>query len=42
MTDGEKTAILAQTATLAQKGQYELYKTSHQCDGTDDNPEWLG
>lgn len=34
--------ILAKTQQAAQKGQFELYKTSHQFDGTYQNPQWLG
>lgn len=35
-------AILAKTAKAAQAGQFELYKTSHNFDGTYANPQWLG
>jgi predicted aldo/keto reductase-like oxidoreductase len=35
-------ALLAKTATAAEGGQYELYKTSHHFDGTYANPQWLG
>ncbi len=35
-------ALLAKTATAAEGGQFELYKTSHQFDGTVANPQWLG
>lgn len=34
-------ALLARTAPAAQKGEYELYKTSHTFDGTYQNPQWL-
>lgn len=34
--------LLAKTAPAAQSGEYELYKTSHQFDGTYQNPQWLG
>jgi hypothetical protein len=34
--------ILAKTAKAAEAGQFELYKTSHQFDGTYANPQWLG
>jgi predicted aldo/keto reductase-like oxidoreductase len=34
-------ALLAKTAQVAQKGQYELYKTSHHFDSTVKHPEWL-
>jgi predicted aldo/keto reductase-like oxidoreductase len=36
------TAILAKTATAAQTGKFEMYKTSHHFDGTYQNPQWLG
>ncbi len=35
-------ALLAETAKAAEAGQFELYKTSHQFDGTYANPQWLG
>jgi uncharacterized protein len=35
-------AILKKTETVAQNGQFELYKTSHNFDGTYKNPQWLG
>ena len=35
-------ALLAKTAKAAEEGQFELYKTSHQFDGTVANPQWLG
>jgi len=34
--------LLAKTATAAEAGQFELYKTTHQFDGTYANPQWLG
>lgn len=34
--------LLAKTAQAAKSGEYELYKTSHQFDGTFQNPQWLG
>lgn len=34
-------ALLSRTAPAAQKGEFELYKTSHNFDGTYHNPEWL-
>jgi len=30
------------TAKAAEAGQFELYKTTHQFDGTVANPQWLG
>ncbi len=35
-------AILAKTATVAFNGRYEKYKTTHNFDGTYQNPSWLG
>ncbi len=34
--------LLARTAESAQSGKFELFKTSHQFDGTFNNPKWLG
>src|ERR1700730_932 len=34
--------LLAKTAKAAEAGQFELYKTTHQFDGTAANPQWLG
>ena len=42
LTDTERTALLAKTVAPAKNGQYELYKTSHNFDGTYHNPQWLG
>jgi uncharacterized protein len=38
----ELAALVAKTAKAAQSGEFELYKTSHQFDGTYQNPQWLG
>jgi aryl-alcohol dehydrogenase-like predicted oxidoreductase len=38
----ELTALRAKTQTVAQNGQYELYKTSHHFDTTEKKPEYLG
>jgi len=35
-------ALLAKTAKPGEAGHFELYKTSHQFDGTYANPQWLG
>jgi hypothetical protein len=35
-------ALLAKTAKAAQSGEFELYKISHNFDGTYQNPQWLG
>ncbi len=42
MTRDERTALLTRTAAAAGKGQYELYKTAHDFDGTYHNPAWMG
>jgi aryl-alcohol dehydrogenase-like predicted oxidoreductase len=34
-------ALLAKTEKAAQRGEYELYKTAHDFDGTFHNPQWL-
>jgi len=34
--------LLARTAPAATKGEFELYKTTHNFDGTYQNPQWLG
>jgi aryl-alcohol dehydrogenase-like predicted oxidoreductase len=36
------TALLAKTAPVAGKGEFEPYKTTHNFDGTYHNPQWLG
>ena len=38
----EVAALLAKTEKAAQNGKFELYKTSHDFDGTYQNPQWLG
>jgi len=42
MDQAQVASLLARTAKVAQNGQFELYKTSHQFDGTYHNPQWLG
>jgi uncharacterized protein len=42
MSKDEVSAILAKTDQAARKGQYEEYKTTHNFDGTFQNPQWLG
>ena len=42
LNETEVSAILNKTQTVAQKGEFELYKTSHNFDGTYQNPQWLG
>jgi len=42
MHQQEVTQLLAKTASAAAKGEYELYKTTHNFDGTYQNPQWLG
>ncbi len=42
LSETEVSAILKKTEAVAQNGQFELYKTSHNFDGTYHNPQWLG
>jgi predicted aldo/keto reductase-like oxidoreductase len=42
MNQSEVASLLAKTAPAAGKGEYERYKTSHDFDGTYQNPQWLG
>ena len=42
LSASEVKELLAKTAEAAQSGKFELYKTSHNFDGTYHHPEWLG
>ncbi len=42
LTEGEVSAILAKTDQAARHGKFEEYKTTHNFDGTYQNPQWLG
>src|SRR5215467_9087490 len=42
MSDDEVAQLLARTSSAAVKGEFELYKTTHNFDGTYQNPQWLG
>jgi predicted aldo/keto reductase-like oxidoreductase len=42
MSSGEVSSVLAKTAPAAAKGEFEEYKTTHNFDGTYQNPQWLG
>jgi aryl-alcohol dehydrogenase-like predicted oxidoreductase len=42
MNSSQVAALLAKTSKAAEAGGFELYKTSHQFDGTYANPQWLG
>ena len=42
MSKEEVAQLLAKTASAAGKGEFELYKTTHNFDGTYQNPQWLG
>ena len=42
LTESQVATLLAKTATAAQGGKFELYKSSHHFDGTFANPQWLG
>lgn len=41
-TAAESAAFLARTADAARNGEFERYKTTHDFDGTVQNPQWLG
>jgi aryl-alcohol dehydrogenase-like predicted oxidoreductase len=42
MSDAEVQAILAKTAEVASRGEFELFKTTSVYDATASNPAWLG
>ena len=42
LTQEQRSALLAKTATAARDGMYERYKTSDHHDSTEQHPEWLG
>ena len=42
MGKDEVSQLLAKTESAAGKGEYELYKTTHNFDGTYQHPQWLG
>jgi aryl-alcohol dehydrogenase-like predicted oxidoreductase len=42
MDSSQVATLLAKTSKAAEAGQFELYKTSHNFDGTYANPQWLG
>ena len=42
MSKEEIASLLVKTASASAKGEFELYKTSHNFDGTYHNPQWLG
>ncbi len=42
LTPAEVQAILAKTAVKAERGQFELFKTTSMFDGTAQNPDWMG
>src|SRR5216683_3428698 len=41
LSQAQVAELLAKTATVAEGGRYELYKTSHHFDGIYQNPQWL-
>ena len=41
LSQAQVAELLAKTATVAEDGRYELYKTSHHFDGTYQNLRWL-
>jgi aryl-alcohol dehydrogenase-like predicted oxidoreductase len=42
MSDAQRSALLAKTATAASRGEFELFKTTSVFDATATNPAWLG
>jgi len=42
LSDQQVAAILAKTAPLAERGEFEPFKTTTDFDGTGQNPQWLG
>jgi len=42
MSKQEVATLLSRTETASAKGDFELYKTTHNFDGTFHNPQWLG
>lgn len=42
LSDQEVNSILAKTAKVAMRGEFEPFKTTSIFDGTAQNPEWLG
>ena len=42
MSNAEVASLLSKTAAASSKGDFELYKTTHNFDGTYHNPQWLG
>ncbi len=41
LSEAELAGLLAKTSEAAQKGEFELYKSSNRFDGTVRNPQWL-
>ena len=41
-SEDQLSGLLAKTAPAAQKGEFELFKTSTRFDGTANNPQWMG
>jgi uncharacterized protein len=42
MSVEQKIALLEKTAPVSAEGKFEYYKSTHQNDGTIQNPQWLG
>ena len=42
MSKEEVGSLLSKTSSASAKGEFELYKTTHNFDGTYHNPQWLG
>jgi predicted aldo/keto reductase-like oxidoreductase len=42
LDESQRSALLARTTGPSKNGEFELYKTTHNFDGTYHNPQWLG
>jgi uncharacterized protein len=42
LSEQQVATLLQKTASASSKGEFELYKTTHNFDGTYQNPQWLG
>jgi predicted aldo/keto reductase-like oxidoreductase len=42
LSEAQVSVLLARTAAAGAEGKFELFKTSHNFDGTFHNPQWLG
>jgi len=42
MDEAGVATLIGKTEAMAERGKYELFKTSTHFDGTAQNPQWLG